>query len=63
MINNGGDIRQLTNALLLGQKLAKDSKTKHNSILLVDEVDVFFGESFYGNTYNPAARFCTPEIK
>lgn len=23
-------------------------------MLLVDEVDIFFGEKFYGQTYNPA---------
>ena len=31
-------------------------------ILLIDEVDVFFGEGFYGNTYNPVAKLQNPEL-
>jgi hypothetical protein len=31
-------------------------------ILLVDEVDVFFGKDFYGQTYNQATHISTPEI-
>jgi hypothetical protein len=29
----------------------------------VDEVDVFFSESFYGKTYNPIALFTNKEIR
>lgn len=41
---------------------------RHNSqaqqeILLVDEVDVFFGGDFYGQTYNQVAQFREPEIE
>ncbi len=31
-------------------------------ILLVDEVDVFFGSDFYGQTYNQVTQFREPEI-
>jgi hypothetical protein len=34
-------------------------KSDHNNrpqILLIDEVDVFFSESFFGNTYMPQAQ-------
>lgn len=33
-----------------------------NEILLVDEVDVFFGKDFYGQTYNQVTYLSTPEI-
>ena len=33
-----------------------------NEILLVDEVDVFFGADFYGQTYNQVAQLREPEI-
>jgi hypothetical protein len=31
-------------------------------ILLVDEVDVFFGKDFYGQTYNQVTHISTPEV-
>jgi hypothetical protein len=37
------------------EKLKKNSKKQ--SILIIDEVDVFFSDSFYGKTFNPAAPF------
>ena len=30
--------------------------------LLVDEVDVFFGKDFYGQTYNQVTQISTPEV-
>lgn len=33
-----------------------ESKTKQNSILLVDEVDVFFEKEYFGELYRPAIR-------
>lgn len=61
-----GNIRQLTENLLHGA-LGSDQGsyiTKHTEqeILLVDEVDVFFGKDFYGQTYNQATQLWTPEI-
>jgi hypothetical protein len=31
-------------------------------ILLIDEVDVFFSENFFGNTYMPQAEIKGPEV-
>lgn len=38
------------------------SKTNRN-LLLIDEVDVFFGENFYGQTYSPLLALRTPSIE
>ena len=38
------------------------SNTLGKSILLIDEVDVFFSESFYGKTYNAGVNFKHPLI-
>ncbi len=62
-----GDIRKLTDALLRGtlenytdaKELTVPSRPE---ILLVDEVDVFFGGGFYGQTYNQVTLFRAPEI-
>jgi len=35
---------------------------KREEILLVDEVDVFFGHEFYGQTYNQVVKIREPEI-
>lgn len=32
-------------------------------ILLIDEVDVFFGEELYGSTYNPKAQLKSKQIE
>lgn len=37
--------------------------SKPNEVILVDEVDVFFGSDFYGQTYNQAAQLREPEIR
>ena len=36
---------------------------KNPTVLLIDEVDVFFSESFYGVPYIPSAQVTTPRIK
>eukprot|EP00956_Cyclotella_meneghiniana_P041584 scaffold231470_cov23-Cyclotella_meneghiniana.AAC.1 len=63
-----GDIRDLTKSLMRG-----NLSTSHESltaisrqndrleVLLVDEVDVFFGSDFYGQTYNPLLNLSEPE--
>jgi ABC-type uncharacterized transport system ATPase subunit len=55
-INKSGDLRQV----MLNLVLKKQEKVEIRSdlltrpqILLIDEVDVFFSESFFGNTYMP----------
>jgi len=63
-VNEKGDIRQLTVDLLKGNLTAAPrdlpARTKGRGlvedILLVDEVDMFFGLDYYGNTYNPVAK-------
>jgi hypothetical protein len=72
-----GDIRYLTESLVRGniahRSLAKDSsplpvalsttrQSSEEEILLVDEVDVFFGSDFYGKTYNAGSRLIEPEV-
>uniref|UniRef100_A0A6B2KYW0 SecA family profile domain-containing protein n=1 Tax=Arcella intermedia TaxID=1963864 RepID=A0A6B2KYW0_9EUKA len=56
IINKEGNVRNLTNAFLHGKDLEKTVQQVSNrpSIILIDEVDVFFGPDFYGCTYNPA---------
>jgi len=63
LINTKGNVRDLTKEAINSvaqnqvnssfqesQNLSKGTKR----LLLIDEVDVFFGADFYGNTYNPA---------
>lgn len=40
----------------------QQQSTTQREVLLVDEVDVFFGKDFYGRTYNQVTTICTPEI-
>ena len=55
-INKSGDLRQIMLNLALKKsekvEIKLDSKARPQ-ILLIDEVDVFFSESFFGNTYIP----------
>jgi hypothetical protein len=37
-------------------------KSSEEEVLLVDEVDVFFGSEFYGQTYNQVAQLREPEV-
>ncbi|CAF4705954.1 unnamed protein product [Rotaria sp. Silwood1] len=58
IINDNGDIRQVVE-----QIISKDSNIgmkniqniKRAKILLIDEVDIFFSQDFYGNVYTPTA--------
>jgi hypothetical protein len=57
-INKSGDLRQIIQNLVL--KNAKNVAIKSDlntrpQILLIDEVDVFFSDSFFGKTYMPQA--------
>ena len=38
------------------------SDNQRPNILIIDEVDVFFNESFYGQSYKPVARITDPSI-
>lgn len=63
-----GDLRQATQSLIQGKPIEWEESTqleaqlmelntpnnkKRPRILLIDEVDVFFGKDFYGELYNP----------
>ena len=59
LINADGDVRAMTLDVILGSKEARVAQVgardrgAKRRILLVDEVDVFFSSSFYGETYDP----------
>ncbi|KAL4473750.1 hypothetical protein ABPG74_022614 [Tetrahymena malaccensis] len=61
-INQFGDIRKLSSELLKGnlEKIALQAQDR--CVLLIDEVDVFFSDSFYGQTYNPCCLWKPNEI-
>ena len=65
-INKSGDLRQIIQNLVLknAKKVAikSDLKTRPQ-ILLIDEVDVFFSDSFFGNTYMPQAQIQGEEVE
>jgi len=64
-----GDIRQLILDLIEGMSLdtssgrPSDPQEVGEEILLVDEVDVFFGEDFHGQTYNLVALLESEEVR
>ncbi|CAL6057004.1 Helicase-related_protein [Hexamita inflata] len=64
-INEDGEIRKLTEDCILKNKLdaKKNNKMPRQKVLMIDEVDVFFNESFYGSSYRPMARIQNTEIK
>jgi len=47
---------------IVGQAFDALKTSAPEEILLVDEVDVFFGAEFYGKTYNQVIEFKEPEI-
>lgn len=47
---------------VMGRVLNVSKPSAKEEILLVDEVDVFFGAEFYGKTYNQVIEFKEPEI-
>ncbi|GAM16943.1 hypothetical protein SAMD00019534_001180 [Acytostelium subglobosum LB1] len=63
LIKENGDVRDLTESFLKN-KLDKQSPkpSPRPRILLVDEVDIFFGDSFIGRTYNPCVTLRSPAI-
>jgi hypothetical protein len=42
--------------------LIKPDTNPRPQILLIDEVDVFFSESFFGKLYKPLAQITGPEV-
>lgn len=41
----------------------RQANKNRKSILIIDEVDVFFSEHFYGKTFNPVAPYSCDEIR
>ncbi|EFA77015.1 hypothetical protein PPL_09767 [Heterostelium album PN500] len=63
LISEGGDVRALTDNLIHNSLAPVHSQISQSSrILLIDEVDLFFGDSFYGKTYNPATTLHSSSI-
>jgi hypothetical protein len=71
LVNSEGDVREMTRGLIMSSKKGPDASTSKPSgakggqkkrILLVDEVDVFFSRSFYGETYDAVEHLKMSEI-
>jgi hypothetical protein len=58
-----GDIRNLTRDLVSGTLKKARDRERSPEVLLVDEVDVFFGKDFYGKTWHPLAYIQEPEAR
>jgi hypothetical protein len=65
IINRDADVRDLSTRCIFVEQGEKSSryvaKKELKRILLIDEVDVFFSDSFYGATYNPISEFKSVE--
>ena len=60
-----GNVRLGAKRLLEGELKKGDVITQHTGrdrILLIDEVDVFFSNHFYGNLWNPVVTLRSPEM-
>ena len=58
-INQNGNVRDFVKNILLdipNNTVEQSSENKRPSVLLIDEVDVFFSKEFYGNSYQPVLR-------
>jgi hypothetical protein len=75
LINMEGDVRTMTRDMVLPNKKSAARGDPRGSaarggarsqeprrVLLVDEVDVFFSSSFYGETYDPVERLEVAEV-
>ena len=64
VINQEGDVRDRVQSTITGQAVHAAPKRRNRpKILLIDEVDVFFDESFYGNIYRPSLSLRHPTIQ
>lgn len=67
IINEKGNVRELAESRILNKAVSRRQKAALKSfrkrILLIDEVDVFFSESFFGATYNPMGEFSCVEVQ
>jgi GTPase SAR1 family protein len=63
VINENGNVRELVRKFILGDRASIKPRTNtRKKVLLIDEVDVFFSQSFYGKRYNPATVLKDPTI-
>ena len=63
IINKDGDMRRLVENCILekGSSLPdRDATSSLPSVLLADEVDIFFGKEFFGATHNPGCKIRDP---
>eukprot|EP00977_Amphora_coffeiformis_P020937 scaffold8649_cov185-Amphora_coffeaeformis.AAC.8 len=51
-----------SNSKAVAMKSSSNGNATRQQVLLVDEVDVFFGSEFYGQTYNQVVQVHEPEI-
>lgn len=65
IINENGDVRKLAEELMrtgsTGNATA-NSRAERPKVLLIDEVDVFFNQDFYGSLYTPAAILRSDDV-
>ncbi|CAF3372385.1 unnamed protein product [Rotaria sp. Silwood1] len=65
IINRNGDIRRIVTQIISESSHNAEQNIQHierAKILLIDEVDVFFSQDFYGNVYAPSASLQDPTI-
>lgn len=64
-INKDGDVREIfLSKILQGrQEIKVNKEAEIPKILLIDEVDVFFGKDFFGAIYRPEATISGPEVE
>ncbi|CAF2071576.1 unnamed protein product [Rotaria magnacalcarata] len=65
MINRNGEIRQMVEQFIStdsNNSPKSNQRIERAKILLIDEVDVFFSQDFYGNVYTPSASLRNPTI-
>jgi len=62
-INAGGDLRERVLNLVCGDDYCgQSSDSDRPEVLLIDEVDVFFKQDFYGSMYTPSCAFRDPVV-
>ncbi len=65
-INKNGELRDIVLNLILESPetiiTVKREATPRPQVLLIDEVDVFFSDDFFGKVYQPQAQIKGPEI-
>jgi len=64
-VTRRANVRELTEHLIEDRVVNYDiagANAGSEEVLLVDEVDVFFGKDFYGQTYNQVTHLSSPEV-